>query len=429
MNIDISSCESISQCLSAIKLNPATTTSTKEDVMQGDERVTVESDAVVEVFMQQDADMMTATASRAPSTPSEVTKGKDRILRTASKGDDTSATEELSSESSKNMQQQDSANRRAGYGTRQHGGSSRSLEQNSNTVGLNQMRKVHSMGDLRGGSLVSPSKASRQTRKMSSATFTAPQKNRTNFYKGILTVSQPHESAQYPSMEFKWQEARRKRRQSKIKDGVSFGHVEIREHPIVPGDNPGGFHGPPLSIDWVHQTSEVMKIDDYEKERPPRRMGSQMNIPSTVRHEMLLNNGYTSSEIQRAMKHVNIARNRRKRTIETLQLRPLHEALEKMSRGTNNFLFGRGRKQKERQYIHDAMIVHGTSLAEEEYQERAKKPADKTREESSPEKPDLKLTTREKHAVMEINHSESHDKEAGDDSNDAASSSDEEEEA
>ena len=124
------------------------------------------------------------------------------------------------------------------------------------------------------------------------------------------------------------------------------------------GDNPGGFRGPPLSIEWVAQNKVKMTLAQYEHGRPPRRTGAQMNIPASCREEMLRDAGYSRGEIQEALRDVNIARRRRKRTIEAMQLTPVHEFSERVIRSSLNLTFKRFQKKREREYIKEAWDVH-----------------------------------------------------------------------
>jgi hypothetical protein len=101
-----------------------------------------------------------------------------------------------------------------------------------------------------------------------------------------------------------------------------------------------------------------MSLAKYEDDRPPRRTGAQMNIPFTVREQMLRTAGYTAGEIREALRDVNIARRQRKRTLEGMNLTVLHEFRERVLRGSLNFTLKRGRKKRERIYMKEAWEVH-----------------------------------------------------------------------
>lgn len=151
---------------------------------------------------------------------------------------------------------------------------------------------------------------------------------------------------------------RRLRRSKKLEGGVKFGFVEIYEHPITIGNNPGGFSGPPVTIEWVAQSKIKIPVGTYEDDRPPRRSGSQMNIPRSAREEMLRDAGYSRGEILEALRDVNIARQKRRRTIDTMNLSSMHEFRERLVRGSLNLTLNRGRKARERKYLEEAWEVH-----------------------------------------------------------------------
>lgn len=127
---------------------------------------------------------------------------------------------------------------------------------------------------------------------------------------------------------------------------------------INSGNNPGGFSGPPVTIEWVAQSKIKIPVGTYEDDRPPRRSGSQMNIPRSAREEMLRDAGYSRGEILEALRDVNIARQKRRRTIDTMNLSPMHEFRERLVRGSLNLTLNRGRKARERKYLEEAWEVH-----------------------------------------------------------------------
>jgi len=113
---------------------------------------------------------------------------------------------------------------------------------------------------------------------------------------------------------------------------LCFSTVTIREHPIVLGDNVT-IRGPPISLSWDHQDEKVYGLEDYEQTiRERRRSYSQLKMPSMHRDKLLKESGYSRRDIQEATKLSTIARNQRKRTIDTLHLQPLQEAFEKIVR-------------------------------------------------------------------------------------------------
>ena len=56
---------------------------------------------------------------------------------------------------------------------------------------------------------------------------------------------------------------------NKKKEEVRFVSVELREYPIILGDNPSCTAGPPIAIalDWDYDTLTSCTIDEYESMR------------------------------------------------------------------------------------------------------------------------------------------------------------------
>ena len=52
---------------------------------------------------------------------------------------------------------------------------------------------------------------------------------------------------------------------------VTFQHVEIRDYPIILGNNPSTDYGPPIEIDWKYQNVHIHTIDEYELQRQKQR--------------------------------------------------------------------------------------------------------------------------------------------------------------
>jgi hypothetical protein len=91
-----------------------------------------------------------------------------------------------------------------------------------------------------------------------------------------------------------------------------------------------------------------------------------MNLPLSVREDMLRNAGFSRGEIQAGSKEVNKSRVQRRRTKELLHLTVLQELTEKLSRGTSNAIFRRGKKKQERTYLQHAMEAHRMKVLQEE---------------------------------------------------------------
>lgn len=95
----------------------------------------------------------------------------------------------------------------------------------------------------------------------------------------------------------------------------------IKNYPIIPGNNPAGYTGPPLTIDW--QPISFVRISDinkYEDIRQPHRRGyDRLKIPAQQRDSMLRMLGFSRKEVQLYTKRATIRRNQRKMTLSTLK--------------------------------------------------------------------------------------------------------------
>lgn len=66
---------------------------------------------------------------------------------------------------------------------------------------------------------------------------------------------------------------------------VEFAFLEVREYPVVLGDNPSVLEGPPITIDWAHDPSTefVLDINTFERMRGNRRTSAELVLPRHVR--------------------------------------------------------------------------------------------------------------------------------------------------
>ena len=104
---------------------------------------------------------------------------------------------------------------------------------------------------------------------------------------------------------------------TKILKTVSFNDLEIREYPIILGDNPGCSNGVPITIDWVYAEQEPLDIEEYENLRGSRRDLHDMRIPARNRIG-LVRHCCTNQEISAAYWAVDKIKRQRHRTIVML---------------------------------------------------------------------------------------------------------------
>lgn len=124
------------------------------------------------------------------------------------------------------------------------------------------------------------------------------------------------------------------RRPSRTNTLVSFGTVEIRRYQRILGDNPSCSSGPALSLDWDYEDdlTSSKSVDDYEYYRGRRLDDTEMVLTRYEREELLLDLGYSRKEIAEAVrKNVNI-KNRRRQTVNNLNVMPFEQAIEGAAR-------------------------------------------------------------------------------------------------
>jgi hypothetical protein len=111
---------------------------------------------------------------------------------------------------------------------------------------------------------------------------------------------------------------------SKIKKSVSFHRIEIREHERALGDNPAVSKGPALSIGWGSVNALSLNVDEYEEFRPPRRTRSELQMPPTVRRQLLVEQvGVNRSEINAASREAERIKQSRLRNQKSKDIQPL----------------------------------------------------------------------------------------------------------
>jgi hypothetical protein len=79
---------------------------------------------------------------------------------------------------------------------------------------------------------------------------------------------------------------------------VSFGDVQVREFPMILGDNPACSSGAPVSIDWDHVDEFTLTVNDAKSARSGR---SKKTISVTKRAQMLMGSGYSIEDIAEAV--------------------------------------------------------------------------------------------------------------------------------
>ena len=90
------------------------------------------------------------------------------------------------------------------------------------------------------------------------------------------------------------------------KSNVSFTTIEVREHAMILGDGPSASGGPAVELDWNSQSESTMDLNEYEANKLKRKSSyPQLMIPGSFRTAILLESGYTMTEVEEATSKVS----------------------------------------------------------------------------------------------------------------------------
>jgi len=115
------------------------------------------------------------------------------------------------------------------------------------------------------------------------------------------------------------------------------------------GENPAVSSGNAITIGWdpIAERSVEIEIDDYELSRGERRTPEQIILPLKVRDLMLREGGFTTSQMVRAEKEINLVRRRRKQTAKRQYMARLEEIREVAVGAVQKRLRGGSLKERE----------------------------------------------------------------------------------
>ena len=125
---------------------------------------------------------------------------------------------------------------------------------------------------------------------------------------------------------------------------ISFDCVEIREYNRILSDNPATTNGPPVGLGWNYSPEDTLRIDleTYESyQSNARRSKRQLAIPSQVRQEMLLEEGYSRGEIARTVREIRKIREQRNVSFHHIKYDPIAERVESLKRGVKGIIPGK----------------------------------------------------------------------------------------
>lgn len=128
--------------------------------------------------------------------------------------------------------------------------------------------------------------------------------------------------------------------------GVVFHEVLIRNYEQTIGDNPSVSYGPPISLDWEYEEAEPITLDEYEKNRGPRRNTRQMMLNYYNRRNLLTwRCGATEEEMNAAEKEGNKVKGQRSITKAFLPAQKFEEVFQSIRRKTKRMAGGRRRSR------------------------------------------------------------------------------------
>ena len=128
---------------------------------------------------------------------------------------------------------------------------------------------------------------------------------------------------------------------------VGFDTIEIREHSVILGCNPGAASGAPITISWKSLSSSIQTIDDYEADRPQRRPLVALRKTKTERSEILRYEGFSSEEVRMAEEHADsIRRSRMESAAERSDLQAMLQE-SRRKRFEQKSAMGKAKKTKQ----------------------------------------------------------------------------------
>lgn len=99
---------------------------------------------------------------------------------------------------------------------------------------------------------------------------------------------------------------------------VSFSRLEIREFGMTLGNHPSATSGPPVMLDWDAESERrIVGVDEYERDRNPRRKRGQLRLSYQNRKEILHDSkGFSEKEINDAWAEALRIRKQRQETLQ-----------------------------------------------------------------------------------------------------------------
>jgi hypothetical protein len=102
---------------------------------------------------------------------------------------------------------------------------------------------------------------------------------------------------------------------------VRFSTITIREYQRCIGEDTVTSCGPPISLVWNHDNETSFDVDEYEDAycETQRRSQAELKMPSSYRSAILLELGYSRTELQQINLKLNKVREQRSQTVNGLR--------------------------------------------------------------------------------------------------------------
>jgi hypothetical protein len=98
---------------------------------------------------------------------------------------------------------------------------------------------------------------------------------------------------------------------------VSFSSLEIHEFNMTLGDHPAAVSGPPVALDYSRAQERVVDLDEYERNRNPRRGRRQLKLSYRDRKGILeCDRGFSTAEVNSAWAEALRIRQQRQETLQ-----------------------------------------------------------------------------------------------------------------
>lgn len=98
---------------------------------------------------------------------------------------------------------------------------------------------------------------------------------------------------------------------------VGFGCLEIHEFYMTLGDHPSAVSGPPVSLDYSQEITKTISLDEYERDREPRRKRKQLKLSYKDRKKILeTHRGFSTDEVNQAWLEALKIRQQRQETLK-----------------------------------------------------------------------------------------------------------------